>query len=196
MRHNRIRDLFADLLRQAGCKAVQTETQLLPDEGELDGTPKYVEKGEEARMDVTAVGFWGAWQRAYFDVRVFNPTAPSYTTQKLTTLTEKHEKEKKKKYGLRIKEIEKGTFTPLVFTTTGACGKECDHALKRLANLISEKTGERQAAVMNYIRTEINFTLMRSCHVCLRGCRNFRNERAPREEMREFEIIEQERKLR
>ena len=57
-----------------------------------------------------------AWQRAYFDVRVFNPTAPSYAAQKFTTLTEKHEKEKKKKYGLRIKEIEKGSFTPLVFT--------------------------------------------------------------------------------
>ena len=196
MRHNRVRDLFADLLRKAGCKAVQTEMQLLPDEGELEGTPKYVEKGDESRMDVTAVGFWGAWQRAYFDVRVFNPTAPSYAAQKLATLTEKHEKEKKKKYGLRIKEIEKGSFTPLVFTTTGACGKECDLALKRLSNLIAEKTGERQSAVMNYIRTEINFTLMRSCHVCLRGCRNFRAERGPREETKDFEIIEHERKLR
>ena len=95
---------------------------------------------------------------------MFGFSTPSYAAQKFTTLTEKHEKEKKKKYGLRIKEIEKGSFTPVVFTT-GACGKECDLALKRLANLISEKTGERQAAVMNYIRTEINFTLMRSCHV-------------------------------
>ncbi len=140
LRHNRLRDLFADMLKKAGCKAIQIEQQLLPDEGELQGAPKCVERGDEARMDVTAIGFWGAWQRAFFDVRVFNPLAPSYVSQDLTALTKRHENEKKHKYGLRIQEIEKGSFTPLVFTTFGGCGKECDLALKRLGNLISEKT--------------------------------------------------------
>ncbi len=77
MRHNRLRDLFAKFLRKAGCKAVQTEQHLLPEEGEMEGMKKQAEKGDEARMDVTALGFWGEWQRAFFDVRVFNPTAPS-----------------------------------------------------------------------------------------------------------------------
>ena len=80
-------------------------------------------------MDVVATGFWGVWQRAYFDVRF------------LTLIMKNHEKEKKNKYGLRVREIEKGTFTPLVFTTAGGCGKECNLALKRLGNLIAEKSG-------------------------------------------------------
>ena len=45
MRHNRMRDLFADLLKKAGCKAVDIERQLLPDEGELQDAPKRTEKG-------------------------------------------------------------------------------------------------------------------------------------------------------
>ena len=178
MRHNRLRDLFADLLKKGGCKSVQTEQQLLPDEGELKGAPKKVECGDEARMDVVATGFWGVWQRAYFDVRVFNPHAPSYASRNLAALAESHEKEKKDKYGLRVREIEKGTFTPLVFTTAGGCGKECNLALKRLGNLIAEKSGNRQSSVMNYIRTEINFSLLRACHICLRGTRNSRAEKA------------------
>ena len=198
MRHNRLRDLFADLLKKAGCKAVDIERQLLPDEGELQDAPKRTEKGDEARMDVTAVGFWSAWQRAFFDVRVFNPLAPSYASQKIESLLKRHENEKKGKYGIRIREIDHGTFTPLVFTTSGGCGKECDLALKRLGNLISEKTGDHQSAVMNWVRTEINFCLLRSCHICLRGTRNHKAERAARfaDTHIDFEIAEREMRLR
>ena len=36
-----------------------------------------------------------------------------------------HENEKKRLYSRRVQDIEHGTFTPLVFTTTGGMGKEC-----------------------------------------------------------------------
>ena len=75
------------------------------------------------------------------------------------------------KYGRRIMEIEKSTFTPLIFSVTGGCGKECNTVLKKLATMISEKTGNTQSAVMSSIRTEISFSLLRSCIVCLRGWR-------------------------
>ena len=87
MRHNEVRNVFAKLLNKAGCKSVEVEQQLLPVEGELDNI-KGVEKGDESRMDVTAVGFWGALQRAFFDVRVFDPFAPSYAKKSITTLKE------------------------------------------------------------------------------------------------------------
>ncbi len=78
MRHDQIRNTIARLMTKAGCKSVEIEQQLLPVEGELDDI-KGVEKGDEARMDVTAVGFWGACQRAFFDIRVCDPFAPSYS---------------------------------------------------------------------------------------------------------------------
>ena len=170
MRHNETRNVFATFLRKAGCHSVAIEQGLLPVEGELDNYPG-AEKGDDSRMDVTAVGFWGAWQRAFFDIRVFDPFAPSYAKKSLTSLMKQNEREKKRKYGARIREIEKGSFTPLVFTVTGGCGKECDTVMKKLATMIAEKTHNTHSSVMSWMRTQISFTLLRSCITCLRGWR-------------------------
>ena len=170
MRHNETRNVFATFLRKAGCHSVAIEQGLLPVEGELDNIPG-AEKGDDSRMDVTAVGFWGAWQRAFFDIRVFDPFAPSYAKKSLTSLMKQNEKEKKRKYGARIREIEKGSFTPLVFTVTGGCGKECDTVMKKLATMIADKTHNTHSSVMSWMRTQISFTLLRSCITCLRGWR-------------------------
>ena len=178
MRHNHTRDTFANFLRKAGCKGVELEQLLLPVDGELNQV-KGAQQGDDARMDVTALGFWGTWQRAFFDVRVLDPFAPSYANKTLPALLKEHEKEKKKKYGERIREIEKASFTPLVFTVSGGCGKECDVALKRLAGMISEKTGNLHSAVMSWMRTEISFTLLRSCIVCLRGWKRQKSRQIP-----------------
>ena len=50
-----------------------------------------------------------------------------------------HENEKKGMYSKRVTEIEQGTFTPLIFTTTGGMGKECLIYHSRLAELIANK---------------------------------------------------------
>ncbi|KAK3748351.1 hypothetical protein QZH41_000091 [Actinostola sp. cb2023] len=50
-----------------------------------------------------------------------------------------HENEKKRMYSKRVMEIEQGTFTPLVFTTTGGMGNECLRYNSRLAELIAIK---------------------------------------------------------
>ena len=53
--------------------------------------------------------------------RVFNPLAPS-NSQPLPTCYRKHEKEKRRRYDQRLREIEYGRFTPLVFDTLGGTG--------------------------------------------------------------------------
>ena len=47
-----------------------------------------------ARLDVRARGFWNARQDAFFDVRVFRPNAPSYSSRSLSAAYKKHEDEK------------------------------------------------------------------------------------------------------
>ena len=170
LRHNETRNIFATFLRKAGCHNVAIEQTLQPVEGELDNYPS-AEKGDDARMDVTALGLWGAWQRAFFDIRVCDPYAPSYAKKALPSLMKQHENEKKRKYGARIREIEKGSFTPLVFTVTGGCGKECDIVLKRLATMIANRSHNTHSSIMSWMRTLISFTLLRSCIICLRGWR-------------------------
>ena len=70
LRHNSLRDTFAELMRTVKCKDVQTEPVLLPVDGlEL---PKGTVIGDQARLDISARSIWNASERAYFDVRVFH----------------------------------------------------------------------------------------------------------------------------
>ena len=45
-------------------------------------------------------------------------------------------------------------------------------ALKQIAAKISEKRKELYADVISFIRTKLSFVLLRSCFLCLRGCRS------------------------
>ena len=49
---------------------------------------------------------------AFFDVKVFNPTASSYRATPVASLYRRFEKEKRRKYEQRIREVEMGSFTP------------------------------------------------------------------------------------
>ena len=94
IRHNEIRDLTADLMSVV-CHSVSTEPHLQPVDGEaLRGASANTSEG--ARLDITASGFWGGrFERAFFDVRVFNPHAPTNRRLQLATCYRHHENAKK-----------------------------------------------------------------------------------------------------
>ena len=98
-----------------------------------------------ARLDVAANGFWGGHHEcAFFNVRVFNPLAKS-NSQPISTCYRKHENEKKRAYEQRVREIEHGSFTPLVLSLTGDMGKAATVCYKRLASMIAQN-GNRHIA--------------------------------------------------
>ena len=60
-----------------------------------------------AWLDIAANGVWGGRiEKTYFDVRVYNPPAQSNRHRTMR----KHEREKKRAYEQRIREIEHATF--------------------------------------------------------------------------------------
>ena len=58
-----------------------------------------------------------------FDVRIFHPNAPSVRTVPVNSLYVRHEKEKRRRYEQRVKDVEGATFVPLVFSTAGGMGR-------------------------------------------------------------------------
>ena len=76
---------------------------------------------QNAHVDIRASGFWTGAQDAYFDVRVFHPNTPS-NAGSISSAFKKHEDVEKK--GQRIRQIEQGVFTPLVFSSTGGIGRD------------------------------------------------------------------------
>ena len=171
IRHNEVRDLTADLLTEV-CYDVEVEPKLQ----ELTGEHMHLRSAnteDGARLDVRARGFWGhSSQCAFFDVRIFYPNAQSNMSTSLSSTYRKHEAEKKRMYGQRVRDVENASFTPLVFSTTGGMSKETTVFLKRLASLIASKRNTSYADTIGLIRCQLCFALLRSAIMCLRGARS------------------------
>ena len=73
------------------------------------------------------------------------------------------------KYNERVLTVEKGSFTPLVYTTFGGWAPQAVRYHKRLAKLIANKRNEEYHHVINHIRTRIRFSLLRSVLIAIRG---------------------------
>ncbi len=120
-----------------------------------------------------AESFWGRdRQCAFYDVRVFNPFAQSYRNTSLSQCYRRNEMEKKRAYDERVREIEHGSFSPLVFSTSGSMGTTATVVYKRIASIIAEKHNKHYSKTVHWIRCRLNFSLLRSSIMCLRGSRS------------------------
>ena len=154
LRHNSLRDTTAELLKSHGiCKDVETEPSLLPISGEV--LPSGTVMGEEARLDVCARNLWSPLAKAFADIRVFHPQAQTNSTKSISAMYRSHELEKKRKYNSRVINVEKGTFTPLVFSTSGGMGMKATLFYKRIANRVARKTLQRCSDVVSSIRRRL-----------------------------------------
>ena len=166
MRHNALRNTEGKLMEEV-CKDVSIEPGLLPTVRERVNA----NADNGARLDVAARGVWSACEKTFFDVVVAHPNAESHVSKSLGALYREKERLKKSKYNDRVINVEKGTFTPLVFTTTGGMGPECQRLNKRLAELIAVKRREQYSHVMQYIRCRLRFALLKATLVAIRGVR-------------------------
>ena len=123
------------------CHSVGTEPSFQSVTGE-QFEHRTTNREDGARLDIVAQNLWGRnRQRAFFDVRVFNPYAPSYQSSTLAQCYWKNELEKKRAYEERVREIEHGSFLPSVFSAAGGMDTIATTVYKRLASLVAEKQG-------------------------------------------------------
>ena len=125
----------------------------------------------KARLDVSAVGVWNPMERTFLDVRILHPNSPSYQGKPIEKLYEEHENAKKRAYNQRVIQVERATFTPLIFSTSGGMAQECTKYHKRVAELVANKTKEEYSKVVSHMRTRLRFTLLKSTLIALRGVR-------------------------
>ena len=101
IRHNELRDITASLMTEV-CHGIAVEPTLQTLSGE-----EMVESSaittDDARVDIKATDLGGDQkQRAFFDVKVFNPFAKSYRDIPLTKCYKRCEQQKKRAYEERI----------------------------------------------------------------------------------------------
>ncbi len=93
IRHNEVRDITASLLSEV-CHNVTIEPHLQPLSGEVM-TLRSANTECNSRLYIAANGFGGGrFERAFFDVRVFNPCARSNRQATLQATYRRHEQEK------------------------------------------------------------------------------------------------------
>ena len=166
MRHNILRDTEAKLFSDI-CKDVKTEPPLIRvQRDDIQGTV-----ANNARPDVSAIGLWSPCQKSMFDIRVVYPNADSYMDKDLSEIYKMNEDEKKRLYNDRILNCERTTFSPLVFTTPGGMGKECERVNKRVAELLAKKRLERYSDTIKYVRNRLRFALLKATVIAVRGTR-------------------------
>ena len=89
---------------------------------------------ERAHLSIKAQGFWEIErQYAFFDVRVSNPLAHTYPSLPLPACYKRNEQEKRRAYVQRVREVEHGYFSPLVFSVTGGMAPTARVVYKKLA---------------------------------------------------------------
>ena len=110
---------------------------------------------------------------------MFNPQAVTKInwSKEIPQMYKHHEDLKKTEYGPRIVEIEKESFTPMIFSCTGGMSTETEKVIKKLASKISEKRQENYSDVVSFIRRRLRFDILRSCVISLRGERKSRKSK-------------------
>ena len=97
-----------------------------------------------------------------------------------TTVYRRHEKEKRRCYEERVREVEHATFMPVVLSASGGMVRAATSLYRRIALLRAERRKEQYSHVISYIRCRLSFALLRSCIMCLRGSRGLFRERSVR----------------
>ena len=170
LRHNSLRDSIANTLKDSGCTDVMIEPPLLNTAGAILRSGSNISDG--ARLDVSARSVWNPLERASLDIRVFHAQAQSNRDHKtIARMYQHHENLKKIAYNDRVLQIEKGVFTPVVFSTAGGMGKEAQSLIQRIAERCARKCGQRYSDTISHIRRRLRFDLLRTTIIALRGHR-------------------------
>ena len=159
--HTHCCDNTADLLKEV-CSNVTVDPPLQPLTEVLSMRTSI--HREEARHRCKRFLGRPVWT-SIFDVRVFNPSAPTNWSHQLTAIYHRHEQEKCRTYEQHVQEVERASFTPLVFGASGGMRIAATVFCKRLAAL-----QQPYSTTIRWLRTALSFTLLRSAVLCLRGC--------------------------
>ena len=169
LRHNKLRDITGALLEEAYHHvAIEPIMQPVTDNNLV---PSTANTHDGVRLDVSARSFWIIGQKAFFDVRVFDPNSSRYQSKSLKQCFAVNEREKKRLCNRRILEVEHASFTPLIFTIYDTMGIDCRSSVSKLSELFAIEEDLPKSTVKSRVKRKINFALMRSMLICLRSSR-------------------------
>ena len=111
-------------------------------------------------------------RKPFLDIRVTHPRSNLLSRSEVNGQLTNHENQKKRQYSERVNVVDRGVFTPLVFSTSGMVGRECSTFMKAVVSALVDKHPDlKYSVVMSQLRCKLSFCLLRWIITCLRGCR-------------------------
>ena len=103
----------------------------------------------------------------FLDVKVFNAFAESSLSSTPAATFQRREGEKRKTYEEHMRKVERGSFTPLVFSSSRGMGKAAIITYQRLTSLLSDKWKSSFSVIMGWLNYSLGFSLLCSSLMCL-----------------------------
>ena len=158
IQHTEIGDFTAGLLTEI-CPDISVEPELQPISTETFRNLSSNTQ-DETCLDIAMNGFWGGQsERAFVDVKVFNPYAPSNSNLSTTSCYKKHENIKEHVYEQRLREVEHSSFMPLILSATGGMAPEAA-VFTRLASQLASKWNDHYSITMGWLRCSLSYSLL------------------------------------
>ena len=80
----------------------------------------------------------------------------------------------------RAIQIERGSLTAAVFSTSGGMGRECDKLVRQIAMKLRQKRGEKYCDVVEFVRRRIQHDLIRTMNYSNKNvCQRVQEEHSP-----------------
>ena len=112
------------------------------------------------------VGFVDAGMNKPFSMFVFSILTPRTVINHFPPVSYRaHENVKKRTYEQCIREIEHGTFTPLVLSFTRGMEAAATVCYNRLASMIAQKRDKAYSRTMSWLRCSLSFSFLSSAHL-------------------------------
>ena len=129
-------------------------------------------EADARRGDIAVNGWWNKANIAVFDVVVKHTNAPSYVIKHKNPkdVLRMAEKDKKRMYS-KVCSERRLHFTPFAISADGMFGTEANMLLKIMARKRAEQLAAPYSVILNWIKTQLSFDLVRGNFRCLYGKR-------------------------
>jgi hypothetical protein len=165
IRHNKLRDELASIAAAAFTPSqVTTEPLIYPAQ-----TPQDTRHSQE-RGDILIRGFFDRARDCVIDVTISDLDAPSYSNKKAKAALKTREQAKKNRYQ-RPCESHRRDFVPFAVSADGILGREAFAFMQQLSRTLAIKWNRPYPPVCGYVNAHLSLSLIRACHLCIRGSR-------------------------
>lgn len=157
--HDQIRDVVAGLARQAfGGVTVEPVMR--------EGTEN--EHGLVA--DIKVNGMWNRERASFYDIRVINADASTYSSRDWTAVADEAARAKHRKYDAAAEDLH-GSFSPLITSCEGVLQREFLAFNRRLVDALADKWDKPRSQIAEFVRTKLQMATIRAVSLRLRGSR-------------------------